>query len=188
MKQHILKNLVLITYLVFSLFTMIYSHFNSSIISDLAISPNGYFLTYLNYMYVHATWTHYIINTVVLLQLAEYFKNNTTFMMFIFWLGGIVAGLFTQCVHPDIMLVGASGGIVCVYGFNSLGSIFNCSTDQRTNYILTEATIIALFFAGNLFIEHYFNLNISHLTHLFGLLFGYLLAAGFNILKRIYNI
>lgn len=172
MIKHFLKHFNFLMYLSLALAVSLIAYKDYTIVSDYALSINSNTFDYITYYFVYGNITHFAINAIALLQLAELFKNKEQLFMSLFYLGAIGSGYLAVQINPTLVLVGSSGGVLAVYGYIVMESIFKAPKDT-TNY-LTHGTIIALLFSSNLFIEYYFNINISHLVHALGLGLGFL--------------
>ena len=139
------------------------------------------------YMFLHGGILHILFNMVILwifgkdLELS-WGKNNFLYFYFICGIGsGFITFLFNM--HSFIPVVGASGaiyGLLVAYGFSYPNRIIYLYGvfPLRVKYLILGLGFIAFFASISTSTS-----NISHLTHLAGMIIG----AGYIIIKHNYN-
>jgi len=141
---------------------------------------NGYVYQVFTYMFVHSNFSHIFFNMLSLFifgQALEKRLGTREFLLF-YLLVGTLSGIFSFVsflfLGQNSILLGASGA---VYGILLLFAVF---FPFAKVYIfglipIRAPLLIVLFFVIELFSQASgFNGGVAHLTHLAGLLFGYL--------------
>ncbi len=160
---------------------LVYGAFGAlALIPDSVVHSNDWWQV-ATYMFVHASWTHILFNMLALFMFGiqlERHMGSLEFLLYYF-ICGIGVGLLTLLINYNtglqgVPVVGASGAI-----FGLLLAFATFFPDSRIfifGILPMRAPIAVLIFAG---IELFFqftglNSGVAHLSHLFGLLLGYL--------------
>ena len=141
---------------------------------------NGYIYQVFTYMFVHSSFSHLFFNMLSLFifgQALEKRLGTREFLLY-YLLVGTLSGVFSFLgfffAGKNIILLGASGA---VYGILLLFAVF---FPFAKVYIfglipIKAPLLIGLFFVIELFSQASgFNAGVAHLTHLAGLVIGYL--------------
>jgi membrane associated rhomboid family serine protease len=145
----------------------------------LALTPR-YVLAYhaywqlLTYMFVHGSFGHILLNMIILFIFGvplEQKLGSYEFLLY-YLIAGIGAGLVSLTMNASV--VGASGAIFAL--LLAFATLFPDSRIFVFGILPLRAPVAVLLFAG---LELFYQLTgvrggVAHLTHLAGLLFGYL--------------
>jgi membrane associated rhomboid family serine protease len=141
---------------------------------------NGYVYQVFTYMFVHSSFSHIFFNMLSLFifgQALEKRLGTREFLLY-YLLVGTLSGIFSFISYyiagENAILLGASGAI---YGILLLFAVFFPFAKVYIFGLLPirAPLLIVLFFVIELFSEASgFNGGVAHLTHLAGLVFGYI--------------
>ncbi|MCY1150817.1 MAG: rhomboid family intramembrane serine protease [Sphaerochaetaceae bacterium] len=141
---------------------------------------NGYVYQVFTYMFVHSSFSHIFFNMLSLFifgQALEKRLGTREFLLY-YLLVGTLSGIFSFISYyiagENAILLGASGA---VYGILLLFAVFFPFAKVYIFGLLPirAPLLIVLFFVIELFSEASgFNGGVAHLTHLAGLVFGYI--------------
>ncbi len=141
---------------------------------------NGYVYQVFTYMFVHSNFSHIFFNMLSLFifgQALEKRLGTREFLLY-YLLVGTLSGIFSFVSYyiagENAILLGASGA---VYGILLLFAVFFPFAKVYIFGLLPirAPLLIVLFFVIELFSEASgFNGGVAHLTHLAGLVFGYI--------------
>ncbi|MGP5096129.1 rhomboid family intramembrane serine protease [Staphylococcus equorum] len=126
-------------------------------------------ITILFSMFAHHSLIHFLVNMVVLVLLSRTIHANFSPMTYlsVYLLAGMIGNLITRDFNPNIVSVGASGGI---YGL--VGLLLICALSKRKYPDLNEMFmfifITAIIFVVGTFLSPMANL----LTHIIGFAVG----------------
>jgi membrane associated rhomboid family serine protease len=143
---------------------------------------------YITYMFVHAGIIHLLSNMISLYYFGKNYlrKRNSFEMLFVFILGGALAGIIASYVNPILtkttMTVGASGAIFALLG----GTIEAHIRDEEENITrkLFKYAIITLVYSA-------LGRNVDNVCHLAGFAAGFLIQwilEGFAIQEKLSKI
>jgi membrane associated rhomboid family serine protease len=143
----------------------------------------GWLWQLVTYMFVHGSIAHILLNMIALFLFGgqvERRLGSTEFLAYYF-AAGIGAGIATVAVNwfvfprlAQVPVVGASGAI---YGLLlAFATLFPDSVIYVLGILPLRAPVAVLLFAGIAIVSQImsFQTGVAHLTHLSGLLFGYL--------------
>ncbi|MGD1823377.1 MAG: rhomboid family intramembrane serine protease [Pleomorphochaeta sp.] len=141
---------------------------------------NGYIYQVFSYMFVHSSFSHLLFNMLSLFIFGQALEKRIGSREFVLYylLVGTLSGIFSFLSYliagQNAILLGASGA---VYGILLLFAVFFPFAKVYIFGILPirAPLLIILFFIIELFSQFSgVNTGVAHLTHLAGLLFGYL--------------
>ena len=172
--------LILINVLVYVLTTLLYprSVYYLAMIPSFVLS--GYIYQPFTYMFVHGSFNHLLFNMLSLFifgAMVEKRIGSKEFLLFYLLTGlfsGIVSFISYYFAGTNVILVGASGAI---YGVLLMFAVFYpYSVIFVFGLIPIRAPILVILYAIIELSSHVFGRggNVAHLTHLSGLVFGYL--------------
>lgn len=130
-------------------------------------SPMTY-LRFFTHVLGHAGWSHYINNMMYILLIGPMLeeKYGSRAIIEVILITGLVTGLFTWLVFPDVALCGASG---VVFAFIMMTSF----TGFREGEIPLTVILVAVIFIGQQIYEGMFvQDNISNTGHILGGIVG----------------
>ncbi len=148
-------------------------------LSPYALLRAGFFWTPLTYMFAHGGFTHLLFNTFFLFMagpVVEERMGSSEFLIY-YLLTGILAGIFSVFAYLfsglAVPIVGASGALYAV--LLALATYYP-NTQLMVFFVLPmRAPMALLLFTGLDIIFHWTGrTGVAHLTHLSGLLFGFL--------------
>lgn len=139
----------------------------------------GFYFQPLSAMFLHAGWTHLILNMLTLLQfglLLERFLGHLRFLL-LYLVGGLLASCLSLIyvyykavyAHELTNTVGASGAICVLFGF------YACVDKNALKGLVVALLIIS-------FVPMLMGINIAWYAHIFGFLCGFL-CAKFDLLR-----
>ena len=143
----------------------------------------GWVWQLVTYMFVHGSISHILLNMLALFLFGGQIERRlgSTEYLAYYLVSGIGAGLATLAMNwlvfrgmAMVPVVGASGAI---YGLLlAYATLFPDSVIFVFGILPLRAPVAVLLFAGIAIVSQLFNLQsgVAHLTHLSGLLFGYL--------------
>jgi len=152
-----------------------------------AVLKKGYIWQFFTYMFIHGGFGHIFWNMFVLwmfgMEIENYWGKREFYKFYL--ITGVGSGLITMLfsAHSDIPVVGASGAIYGVL------VAFAMLFPERYIYFYFLIPIKAKYFAIIMVVITFFSTlspgtgNISHLTHLGGLVIGYLYLARYKLLS-----
>ena len=172
--------LVLINVLVYALTAFIYprSAYYLAMIPSFVLG--GYLWQPFTYMFVHGGFSHLLFNMLSLFifgSMVEKRIGSKEFLLFYLLAGlfsGIVSFISYSLAGTNVILVGASGAI---YGVLLMFAVFYpYSVIFVFGFIPVRAPILVILYAVIELSSQVFGRggNVAHLTHLSGLVFGYL--------------
>jgi membrane associated rhomboid family serine protease len=172
--------LVLINVLVYALTAFIYprSAYYLAMIPSFVLG--GYLWQPFTYMFVHGGFSHLLFNMLSLFifgSMVEKRIGSKEFLLFYLLAGlfsGIVSFISYYLAGTNVILVGASGAI---YGVLLMFAVFYpYSVIFVFGFIPVRAPILVILYAVIELSSQVFGRggNVAHLTHLSGLVFGYL--------------
>jgi len=125
--------------------------------------------TVLIAMFAHYSLMHFVINMGVLVLLSRTIHANFSPMtyLFVFLLAGIIGNLITRDFNPNIVSVGASGGI---YGL--VGLLLICSLSKRKYPDLNEMFMFIFITAIVFVVGTFFSPMANLTTHIIGFVIG----------------
>ena len=141
---------------------------------------NGYLWQLFTYMFVHGSFNHLLFNMLSLFifgSMVEKRIGSKEFLLFYLLtglFGGIASFVSYYLAGTNVILVGASGAI---YGVMLMFAVFYpYSVIFVFGFIPVRAPILVILYAIIELSSHVFGRggNVAHLTHLSGLVFGYL--------------
>jgi len=157
-----------VTFIITNIIISTIGHFYPSVINLFALSK--YSLSTV-YFFASVSLQHAIINTIAIIVLYEYYKDNETYFLFVFWIGNIAVGLLHYYYFPAKLIVGASGGILALYGFMLAYELY---FDFKQS-LPVHLAIIGIMCYVSYMITKYSEITISHEAHIIGLCFGFIL-------------
>lgn len=130
-------------------------------------------------MFLHAGFGHLIGNTLFMVPLMMLMRRWTKGLSWlaVFVLAGVAGGLLELAVHPDVRLVGASGGIAGLWGAAMVVAWRLVKRGKQALFAL-----VVMFVLGYLLFQQVQGAiasadgNIAHLAHLGGILAGALIG------------
>lgn len=178
-KNYTLK-LVVINALIYLLTAFLYprSAYYLAMIPSFVL--NGYLWQLFTYMFVHGSFNHLLFNMLSLFifgSMVEKRVGSKEFLLFYLLtglFGGIASFVSYYLAGTNVILVGASGAI---YGVMLMFAVFYpYSVIFVFGFIPVRAPILVILYAIIELSSHVFGRggNVAHLTHLSGLVFGYL--------------
>lgn len=178
-KNYTLK-LVVINALIYLLTAFLYprSAYYLAMIPSFVL--NGYLWQLFTYMFVHGSFNHLLFNMLSLFifgSMVEKRIGSKEFLLFYLLtglFGGIASFVSYYLAGTNVILVGASGAI---YGVMLMFAVFYpYSVIFVFGFIPVRAPILVILYAIIELSSHVFGRggNVAHLTHLSGLVFGYL--------------
>ncbi len=189
-------NWLIIINIIFFIFTLMILTQNSEFMDYLALKPSNilqgkYLWTILTSMFMHANFTHLLVNMISLMFIGNFIERVIGRKRF-FWFymaAGLIAGLFfvlSSLIFQsglDIFAVGASGAI---FGLGGLLMILTPNLPVLVFFIIPMRMWTAMLFLlfGLWVISSLAGLPIGNIAHLGGLLVG----VGFGLyLKKKYK-
>ncbi|BBD87515.1 MULTISPECIES: rhomboid family intramembrane serine protease [Staphylococcus] len=124
-------------------------------------------------MFLHYSLVHFLVNMIILLLLSRTINDNFTPMAYLFTylISGIVGNLISQDYMPNVVSVGASGGIYGLLGLLLVSALFKKKYPNLNSMFMFIFVTAIVFIIGTLFSE------IANITaHIIGLLVGCLMA------------
>ncbi|MDD4082316.1 MAG: rhomboid family intramembrane serine protease [Sphaerochaetaceae bacterium] len=140
----------------------------------------GYVWQFLTYMFMHGSWSHLFFNMFGLVMFGLILERELGTKEFLcyYFVCGILSGIFSYIVYKltgvNPILMGASGAL---YALLLLFAVLFPTAQVRLFFFIPMKAPVAVlvFFAIELISEFTgLNVNLAHMTHLAGLLFGYL--------------
>ncbi|MEA2077296.1 MAG: rhomboid family intramembrane serine protease [Candidatus Marinimicrobia bacterium] len=132
----------------------------------------------LTYMFLHGSFTHVLFNMFALWMFGTELERQwgTKFFLKYYFISGIGAGIFSAIIQPasPIPIIGASGAI---YGLLLAFALMYPNRVVYLNFLIPiKVKYFVMIFAG---IELFASIagggdGIAHITHLSGMIFGYL--------------
>ncbi|MFA6732554.1 MAG: rhomboid family intramembrane serine protease [Spirochaetia bacterium] len=178
-KNYSLK-LVVINVLVYLLTAFVYPRSTYYLAMIPSFVLGGYLWQPFTYMFVHGGFSHLLFNMLSLFifgSMVEKRIGSKEFLLFYLLTGvfsGIVSFISYYLAGTNVILVGASGAI---YGVLLMFAVFYpYSVIFVFGFIPVRAPILVILYAVIELSSHVFGRggNVAHLTHLSGLVFGYL--------------
>ena len=172
--------LVLINVLVYALTAFFYPRSTYYLAMIPSFVLGGYLWQPFTYMFVHGGFSHLLFNMLSLFifgSMVEKRIGSKEFLLFYLLTGlfsGIVSFISYYLAGTNVILVGASGAI---YGVLLMFAVFYpYSVIFVFGFIPVRAPILVILYAVIELSSHVFGRggNVAHLTHLSGLVFGYL--------------
>ena len=172
--------LVLINVLVYALTVFLYPRSTYYLAMIPSFVLGGYLWQPFTYMFVHGGFSHLLFNMLSLFifgSMVEKRIGSKEFLLFYLLTGlfsGIVSFISYYLAGTNVILVGASGAI---YGVLLMFAVFYpYSVIFVFGFIPVRAPILVILYAVIELSSHVFGRggNVAHLTHLSGLVFGYL--------------
>ncbi len=172
--------LVLINVLVYLLTAFVYPRSTYYLAMIPSFVLGGYLWQPFTYMFVHGGFSHLLFNMLSLFifgSMVEKRIGSKEFLLFYLLTGvfsGIVSFISYYLAGTNVILVGASGAI---YGVLLMFAVFYpYSVIFVFGFIPVRAPILVILYAVIELSSHVFGSggNVAHLTHLSGLVFGYL--------------
>ncbi len=188
----IIRNLIIANAIVFLLTTLLRPIMNTYAIFGLVpklVWTNGFIWQFFTYMFMHGSFSHILINMFILwmfgMELENYWGKKEFLKYYL--ITGIGSGFLTFLfsMNSTIPVVGASGAI---YG---LLLAFGLMFPERKIYIYFLIPVRAKYFVMIMGAITFFSSispntsNISHLTHLGGLIVGYVYLRKNMLWKKI---
>jgi len=126
-------------------------------------------ITVLLAMFAHYSLIHFVINMAVLILLSRTIHANFSPMTYliVFLLSGIIGNVITRDFNPNIVSVGASGG---VYGL--VGLLLICALSKRKYPDLHEMFMFIFITAIVFVIGTFFSPMANLTTHIVGFIIG----------------
>lgn len=178
--KNVTLKLVGINVLVFLVTSMVYPRLTYYLAMIPSLVLGGYFWQPFTYMFVHGGFSHLLFNMLSLFifgSMVERRIGSKEFLLF-YLLTGLFSGIASffsyYLAGTNVILVGASGAI---YGVLLMFAVFYpYSVIFVFGLIPIRAPILVILYAFIELSSHVFGAggNIAHLTHLSGLIFGYL--------------
>jgi len=140
----------------------------------------GYVWQFLTYMFMHGSWSHLFFNMFGLVMFGLILERELGTKEFLcyYFVCGILSGVFSYLVYKltgvNPILMGASGAL---YSLLLLFAVIFPRAQVRLFFFIPMKAPVAVlvFFAIEVVSEFSgINANLAHMTHLAGLLFGYL--------------
>lgn len=122
----------------------------------------------LFYYWASVNFQHSLINAVALWGLIDYFKEEEHIIMILFPVSAVLTGLAHYTFFPEKVILGASGGILALYGFIVS---FELHFDFRKS-IAVHIVIVGLLAYLSYMLNKYSLFIISHEAHVIGFLIG----------------
>ncbi|MBZ4673189.1 MAG: Peptidase rhomboid domain [Spirochaeta sp.] len=178
--KNVTLKLVGINVLVFLVTSMVYPRLTYYLAMIPSLVLGGYLWQPFTYMFVHGGFSHLLFNMLSLFifgSMVERRIGSKEFLLFYLLTGlfsGIVSFFSYYLAGTNVILVGASGAI---YGVLLMFAVFYpYSVIFVFGLIPIRAPILVILYAFIELSSHVFGAggNVAHLTHLSGLIFGYL--------------
>jgi len=178
--KNVTLKLVVINVLVYLVTSMVYPRLTYYLAMIPSLVLGGYLWQPFTYMFVHGGFSHLLFNMLSLFifgSMVERRIGSKEFLLFYLLTGlfsGIVSFFSYYLAGTNVILVGASGAI---YGVLLMFAVFYpYSVIFVFGLIPIRAPILVILYALIELSSHVFGAggNVAHLTHLSGLIFGYL--------------
>lgn len=149
--------------------------FENLLLDKDAVLKNGQYFRLFTYMFLHGNITHLFLNVVGLYwfgrRAASIFSPRS--FVFIFVFTGIIAGL-AQILFSDIPAIGASGGVLGVFGADFAG-IFRLKNSLPQKVRKAELTSMSVLAGSQLLLDHVIP-KVAGEAHMGGLIAGLLIG------------
>lgn len=133
------------------------------------VSGGSPFITILLSMFLHYSFLHIIVNMGVLVLLSRTINDNFSQMayLFVFLISGIIGNFIAQDYTPNIVSVGASGGIYGLIGLLLVSALF------KKKYPDLYSIFFLIFITAVVFVIGTFFSPMANLTtHIIGIIVG----------------
>lgn len=147
------------------------------------VMREGWIWQIVTYMFVHGGITHILFNMLALFLFGGQIERRlgSTEYLAYYFASGVGAGLTTLLLNwfafPRMAMVPVVGASGAIYGLLlAYATLFPDSVIFVFGILPLRAPVAVLLFAGIAVVSQFLNLQsgVAHLTHLSGLLFGYL--------------
>lgn len=125
--------------------------------------------TILFAMFAHYSLIHFLVNMVILVLLSRTIKANFTPMtyLYVYLLSGVIGNLITRDFNPNVVSIGASGGI-----FGLVGITLICALSKRKYPDLNEMFMFIFITAIVFVVGTFFSPMANLTTHIVGFVIG----------------
>lgn len=135
---------------------------------------------FVTHMFLHAGFWHIFGNTLALVSFALFARNcfSGRGWLLVYFGGGLTAALLQLSVTPDQQMVGASGGIMAIWGATIAATIrfrWAPAAERPWEHVVPLRT--SLFWLVFQFVFEQFIANVGHWAHLGGLLGGLVIGS-----------
>lgn len=135
---------------------------------------------FVTHMFLHGGWMHLFGNVLGLVCFAVFARNcfSGRGWLLVYFGGGLTAALLQLMMTPDAKMVGASGGIMALWGATIAATIrFKRAPDNERPWEHVVPLSTSLKWLVFQFVIEQFIANVGHWAHLGGLLGGLLIGA-----------
>src|SRR5262249_48346970 len=141
---------------------------------------DGQWWRIFTHIFLHGGWLHLIMNGLALLVFAKVCEMHFGRLgwLVIFFVAGVTGGLAEMIVHPGLKAVGASGGLMGLWGAQVAAAIRLRQVPKSFRQLSNQLALGSLltWFAVQMVLDHMIP-NIAWMAHLGGFIGGLALAA-----------